>query len=450
MIEDKTASPPHDDHSSAWWVIMVALTIGAVLKFSPSSAAALAEATTRWSEPDRTACFLATAFFYALLPRRWMELVVVVGVGLSWEAWIFMHLPVDWTLWVKSQHVGLGLSAVGMVGCVARFLTSDGDEQDFALRWLAFGILMWTFPAISLWAHHAVARSTPDVLDPVGYGVDRLWGDLPSNVVGRFCWARPVVHSVVCTVYAELALLLAIATFLCHTYAHRCYYRVLHVFIGMGCLVMLLYPVVPMAGLVFLVGNGFWETAPHDVALGWMSAPTDWVRNCMPSMHMAWILCIYYAVRRIHPVVHAFALFFLVTTTAATLYVGHYLVDLVGSFPYVLAFLALTARATPRNKRIRMVAGLTGTGLLAAWLLALRYLGAFLVAHPWFTMGLQVAIVVVSIVLESRLAAASLPTADELGRPTSGHGPRHLHASVEGPSSASASHPPSTATSAVS
>lgn len=408
-----TPSPP--DHGSTWFVVLVALAACTLLMLVPDFSARLAESTTRWSEPDRTACFLATAFFYALLPRRWGETAAVFLVGLSWEWWIFTHLPSDptWTLWVKSQHVGLGFSAVGLVGCVARFATSEGDEQAFAFRWLMFGLMMWVFPSVSLWAHHVVARNTPLVIDSVGYGVDRLWGDLPSNIVGRFCWGHPFVHSLVCTVYAELALLLSIAAFLCHTWSNRCYYRVLHVFIGMGALVMLLYPIVPMAGLVFQVGNGFWDTPPHDIALAWVSAPTDWVRNCMPSMHMAWILCIYFAVRRIHPVVHAFAFFFLGVTTAATLYVGHYLVDLVASFPYVLAFLALTARRTPRNTRIRWIAGCTGTVLLAAWLLGLRYLGSFLIGHPVFTMGVQVAIVLISVILESRLASASLPAADE-------------------------------------
>jgi len=69
-------------------------------------------------------------------------------------------------------------------------------------------------------------------------------------------------------------------------------------------------------------------------------------RNCMPSMHLAWALLVWFNVRR--PWLRRCALAFVVLTALSTLATGeHYVVDLIAALPFAWVVQQLTVRKWP-------------------------------------------------------------------------------------------------------
>lgn len=97
-------------------------------------------------------------------------------------------------------------------------------------------------------------------------------------------------------------------------------------------------------------------------------------RNCMPSLHLAAALVVWWN-SRIWPQWGKLLVFlFLLGTVFSTLALGeHYLADLVVAFPFTLAFQAGWTRSIEFENPARRRALLVGAGLTVAWMVLLRY-----------------------------------------------------------------------------
>src|SRR5205085_4314223 len=91
-------------------------------------------------------------------------------------------------------------------------------------------------------------------------------------------------------------------------------------------------------------------------------------RNCMPSLHTAWILCLFWYAppmgRRVSAILWAFAVFTLLYALSAG---GHYLVDLIVAVPFAQAVRAAT------HSQWKSAAFVQNAVLVALWFLLLRY-----------------------------------------------------------------------------
>lgn len=352
--------------------------------------------------------FLGIFLCYGRLRTGWRDQSVLVALGLLFEGILWSLRPPSWGLAGSLLTVGLGLGSAAALG-LAVHSAIGGPEVRFRARgYLVLAGFMMLFPHVTLWAHFAVIDWNPQVYDLFAYQVDGLAGFQPAFAVGALLEASPVLLSLAMLVYNELPLLLFLALFLVLDHPERSYNNVISSFAGMGLAGFLLYNLYPASGLVVL----FPETFPQGPAPPWDGVPhlltLPGTRNCMPSLHMSWILCLAFAVFRIGSRVRAAALVMVVFTVLSTLYLGHYWIDLVAAFPLALSFQALTANRLSWNAPARRQALLAGLGMLGLFLVSLRWFHPWVVAFPALTMAAQAGILLGSLLLEHRLARAAL------------------------------------------
>src|SRR5438552_15151669 len=96
--------------------------------------------------------------------------------------------------------------------------------------------------------------------------------------------------------------------------------------------------------------------------------------NAMPSLHMAWVLLVWWYSRGLSWWERGVAFAFLVFTVLATLGTGeHFLVDLVVAFPFAVLVEADCSFSLSWKDRRRLAAVLAGRLGALIWLVALRY-----------------------------------------------------------------------------
>jgi PAP2 superfamily len=172
---------------------------------------------------------------------------------------------------------------------------------------------------------------------------------------------------------------------------------------------MLAFLITGPVGVIFY--NLFPAVGPFHIFLGqfpWKPIPTEQVtrllvepitvaglRNCMPSLHMGWVLLAWWYSRGLSIWERGIAMAFLVFTIFATMGIGeHYSIDLVVAFPFAVFLQGVCALGLRWNDRARFFAVAYGLLLTLGWIGALRFaLRAFWISPliPWTCCILTVA-----------------------------------------------------------
>lgn len=357
--------------------------------------------------------FLGIGLMYARLRTGLAEQVAIAVLGVGLEAFLWSQHPPSWGVWGNMMTIGIGLGLAGAVGICANLWAADPARRLRARGYLMVALFMMLFPTVTLWAHFVVMEWNPQVYDLYAFQLDGLPGFQPSFAVGRLLTDSPVLLGLALLIYNELPLLLVLAIFQVIDHPERAYNNVIGSFACMGLAGFLLYNLYPAVGLGILCDSTFPQGPtpefPGEPRLLELWGP----RNCMPSLHMSWILCLFFGVFRISRPVLAAALVSVGFTVLSTLYLGHYLIDLVAAFPLALVFQERTTRATVHNGPARRAALVGGLALLALVYYALRIGHATVVAFPPLALGGQAFIVVASLILERNLARATLAPAED-------------------------------------
>jgi hypothetical protein len=172
---------------------------------------------------------------------------------------------------------------------------------------------------------------------------------------------------------------------------------------------VVLYVIYPAVGPKHAFGELYPQNPPRvaQIALQPVAVP-DVPRNCMPSLHLAGTLAIFWNAYLWPRWGRLLAGVFLWATAFATLALGeHYLVDLVVAVPFTLIFQAAWTGSVPLTHSVRRKALVAGMTLTLAWLVLLRYgLRLFLISPliPWSSILLSV---VWCLVLQNKLRTAS-------------------------------------------
>jgi hypothetical protein len=133
-------------------------------------------------------------------------------------------------------------------------------------------------------------------------------------------------------------------------------------------------------------------------------------RNAIPSLHMTWVLLIWWNSRGLPRWVRAIALAFVWFTVLATLGTGeHYFVDLVVAFPFSLMVQALCSYSLPFRSGERRTAFLFGTFVTLLWLALLSYATRVFWISPAIPWAMVVATVSSSVFFWHRLLQAQSP-----------------------------------------
>jgi spermidine synthase len=305
---------------------------------------------------------------------------------------------------------GLGLGSLAVVSIEA--FRSQGDQHTQMLSVLLPSAVLPAFVLVSNFFLAMTALLHPMVLDASVYAVDVLFGRQPSFAMGRLFNAAPWLEAACRVVYWNLPLALAFVYGARRRHDPERGDDVLWSFVAVGLVGFLLYHLLPVVGPAFFFVRDFPVEPPelpdprhaHFV-------PIPVPRNCVPSLHTAWALILYWQSRNVPRWVRWGAAVWLVLTVLGTLGFGfHYAMDLVIAAPFTVAIIALFAKSQgPSGWRRRTVIAF-GASLTAAWLVALRFfpvgeLGANVAR--WLVAALTV---LGSFALERRLGAGAEPS----------------------------------------
>ena len=184
-------------------------------------------------------------------------------------------------------------------------------------------------------------------------------------------------------------------------------------FLATGPIGILFYNMLPALGPVHVFGRAFpWHPLSPAQAARLLAEPIalSGAPNAIPSLHMAWVLLVWWYSRGLSWWERAVAFAFLFFTVLATVGTGeHYFVDLVVAFPFALLMEALCSFESPWTEQPRLAA--LGFGLFATltWLLALRYAVRFFWISALLPWTLCVVTIALSLTFEWQLDRAARP-----------------------------------------
>ena len=316
------------------------------------------------------------AFFLRAAPSRWEIYAWLVTSALFVKVIHLSQIPF-WVLRVASTFAVLGFGALLLLGLRALWSEREGRENALALLTPALVLILFIF--ISANVLRFTSGLSPQTDDAWLYAFDGSLGFQPSFWMGRIMYGSLVLSRSAMLTYLSLPFAMAVVcAWQIPVAARRVSWHMPLVLLLAGVGGWLLYNVVPGTGPIYAFGQGFpWTSiASKDLstfALEKMSISTGIPRNAMPSLHMGWVVLLWWNSRGLPRALRATVILYLFLTVVATLGAGqHYLVDLVVSLPFALAVQSAASYALP-NKSRRLTAMIAGLGSTLAWLGLVRF-----------------------------------------------------------------------------
>ncbi len=319
--------------------------------------------------PSQAASLFASILFLLASGPRLRELLLflvgTVGFAMGHRAWLGLF-SFRGVRFEQSALVAAGLASVVALGSRA----ADSDRGSEPRGWFQLAVMLPAFGMVMALALDLTFPLHAWAWDPIVLGLDAAFGQ-PSFAVGRVAASHPSLLTLLSLVYLFLPVALAGMLVLerRHSARERGLLRPFLLAAVVGYALYQVYPVVgpgPLFGTRFPYGAAVLPGPPqHRIDVTAISDP----RNCMPSLHVAWALLIYWHARALGKVARAAGAVWLVSTIFATLAMGqHYFVDLVVAVPFAAVIDALAAGGGSGQTifaRRRLIA--TAGGLLAIW-----------------------------------------------------------------------------------
>lgn len=349
---------------------------------------------------------LCALLAYAVIRRSWLELLWVVGGG------TFLAVLDYWVGGSRLIFMGacafVSLATVAVIG--GQIVWAGGED-----RKLLLSCFVPSIPVIALdWfagsMHHVTEALHPKTFDLFLYSFDCSMRVQISFLMGQVFWKWRWLQFVCLVIYNTLPLALAL------TYAAqlrrtvRDALMVMLVFVVTAPAGFLFYNLLPACGPVHVFGAAFpWHPVPIAEVARWQVEPilVKGLRNAIPSLHMTWVLLVWWNSKGLARWVRAIALAFVVFTAMATLGTGeHYFIDLVVAFPFSLMVQAICSYELPLRAGERRIALLFGLFATLTWIGLLSYATSLFWISPLVPWVMIVATVAPSIVMWQRLLRA--------------------------------------------
>jgi hypothetical protein len=219
------------------------------------------------------------------------------------------------------------------------------------------------------------------------YAFDGSLGFQPSFWAGRLVAVTPAVSDFSRTLYEALPVFLMTAYVIAERQSSAKALRLFVFIVLVGVCGAACYVVFPAVGAYWLFARSFpW----HPPALNAVPVAPTYIaaavaRNCMPSLHTAWALVVFWAAGKCSRPWRTALRALLAIMLLQTL-VFHYLADMIVAVPFTLALYAITQGEVPWSAPERRAAAGFGFLAVAVWLVALRWgTGLFLTSLivPW-------------------------------------------------------------------
>lgn len=342
----------------------------------------------------------------AMIRRSWFDLLWVSAGGLLLAAidYKVMHFQPMF----MAGFSFAGLSALAVLG--THTIWAEREDQ----KLLLYGFLPAVLFVGSEWMATTLLDITealhPKTFDLYLYSFDCSLRVQFSFLLGQLFWTFPWLRFACLIIYIALPLPLALV-YAAHLRGEKKNaLAVMLAFLVTGPVGVLFYNMLPACGPVHIFGAAFpWHPLAPETAMHMAVAPVllKGARNAIPSLHMTWVLLVWWNSRGLQRWVRTIALVFLVLTAMATLGTGeHYFIDLVVAFPFSLMVQSLCSFSVPLHSAERRTAFLFGTFVTLLWLALLSFAPSLFWTWPLLPWAMVVATVVPSVFLWRRLLCA--------------------------------------------
>jgi len=279
--------------------------------------------------------------------------------------WAFLSTIFTWLFCIVSA----GNNLWHEISTVEKLGKTDWTPALLCFFMPIFAVLTCSFLYLTALLDHTVN-------DHVLYAIDATLGFYPSFLLGRlFILAPLAVRIFIYVIYVALPF----AWMLAYVYYEK-KLKIPPLGLIMECAVagilsMLAYHIIPAYGPINAF-NASWPWYPPNP----LTTATTFVymgidpRNCMPSLHTIWALCIWRHVQSCGRSAQFIATIWLCVLLVSTLALGeHYLIDIVVSFAFTAMVRGICATSLPLNNLSRISAIVTGGGLCLGWFFLIEF-----------------------------------------------------------------------------
>jgi hypothetical protein len=328
----------------------------------------------------------------------WQDAVFVLGGAVVFTAIDFGVLHFRPSLAGITSF--LGISSLAILGL--RAIWSQGAEQErMALAFvpaLLFVTSDWGSTILLGWT----GRANPNVLDLYLFSFDSSLRVQIAFLMGQAYALWPWFKAAGTFFYIGLPLVIGLVYAGQLLRDRRRAVSAMIAFLITGPVGVIFYNLLPAVGPIHVfLGQFPWKPIPTEQVTRLLVEPiaVAGLRNCMPSLHMSWVLLAWWYSRGLSIWERGIAMVFVVFTIFATMGTGeHYLIDLIVAFPFVVFLQGLCAIGLRWNDRRRATAVIYGLLLTLGWIGALRFaLKIFWISPvlPWVCCLLTVASAVI-------------------------------------------------------
>lgn len=348
----------------------------------------------------------SAAIILAMIRRSWLDVPWVVAGGLFLAVLDYRLMGFKPVFMAAFSFLGLAsLAALG-----TRAIWAEGEER----KLLLYGFV----PAVLFVASEFMASTLLDITETLHpktfdlflYSFDSSLRVQFSFLMGQVFWKWLWVRFACLLIYIALPLPLALVYAAHLRRKKENALAVMLAFLVTGPIGVLFYNMLPACGPVHVFGAAFpFHPLSSADAMRMNVVPIliKGARNAIPSLHMTWVLLIWWNSRGLPRWVRAIALLFLVLTVMATLGTGeHYFIDLVVAFPFSLMVQALCSYSLPFRSGERRTAFLFGTFVTLIWLALLSFSTGIFWSSPIVPWAMIAATAAGSIFFWHRLLAA--------------------------------------------
>jgi hypothetical protein len=341
-----------------------------------------------------------------ILRHSWFDLLWVV-IGALFLA-VLDYRVMDYKPFFMAGFSFVGLSALAVLG--TRTIWAKAEDR----KLLLYGFLPAVLFVASEWTASSLLDITeklhPKTFDLFLYSFDSSLRVQISFLTGQFLLKNLWLRTASLAIYISLPLPLALV------YASQLRRQkgkalaVMIAFLATGPIGVLCYNMLPACGPVHLFGSAFpWSPLSTAEAMQLNIVPVimEGARNAIPSLHMSWVLLVWWNSRGLSRWVRVVAMIYVALTVLATLGTGeHYFIDLVVAFPFSLAVQALSSYSIPTSHRDRRVAFVFGTFATLIWLALLSFNTTIFWISPIIPWSMIAVTIAPSILLWNRLLRA--------------------------------------------
>ncbi|MBM4387449.1 MAG: phosphatase PAP2 family protein, partial [Deltaproteobacteria bacterium] len=317
-------------------------------------------------------------------------------------------------LLVQQAAVGAGFASIAALAI--RTAASKGEGRENTLSVLLPAIFLPLLMLLFQFCLDLTASIFPATLDPVVYAADMAFGTQLSFVLGDLLADNPLFLRATFAGYFALPAALAFIYGIERKSIAPPRLDIITSFIGIVIAGYAVYLFFPVAGPKFAFYGAYPDFMPPlaDIISHEKIIVTPVPRNCMPSLHTALALIIFWHSRSFAPRVRVLTGFFLAATVFSTVALGfHYVVDVIAAVPFTVAMEAISAAAVGNSSREVRRAAVSGSLLAAAWLILLRYGTSLIVDYREIFWVFSAATIPVSLyikkILDREIYAEALP-----------------------------------------